>query len=191
MRRKNNFNVIVTILVIILLLWFILGYNVFGIKTTINNGVNNLKGLTSNLNTKIECPEGVIPSEIDLAEYEGGLWGYEESELGRMRYYYWHPYWEDGQQMDIYPPTPSGSTDDFSRKYCEKGNEEGQNINYYYCKVGYSKTTTNISKEGEIGETKTESYTIDLVLEKKEHIKDLDKIPIDKYSIISSTCSLN
>ncbi len=142
-----------------------------------------LSGLNSN-----ECPERIIPLEIDLLEYESGLWGYEEWGVGQI-YYYWNPSWLDGQKMTLYPPTREGGIDDYSRKYCVKGYEEGQNINYYYCKVGYSKTTTDISEGGEIGETKTISYLIDLVLEKERHIKEVKGISLDKYNILSSTCS--
>lgn len=190
MRKKENLNTIVTILIIIILISFVWGYNLLGIRTTINEGIDKIQDLSLSSNVKITCPQGIIPQEIDLLEYEGSLWGYEEWGNGQI-YAYWPPSWLDGQKMTIYPLSPKGTpgeVSDLTKSYCVKGSNEGQNINYYYCDVGYSKTITDISEEGSIGETKTISYNIKLILEKQEHLKEIKKVSIDRYEIISSEC---
>lgn len=195
MRKKYNLNMIIAILVIIILIGFIWGYNVLGIRTTITKGVENLKGLSSNVNVQVECPEGIIPSEIDLIKEdkpllgESGLSGFELSEGQQATLIYrWDPEWLDGQKMTMYPPASSDLIYDATKRHCFKSSEEGKNINYYYCDVGYSKTTTDISDEGVIGETKTISYKINLVLEKKEHIRVVKGYSLDTYNVVSSSC---
>ena len=119
------------------------------------------------------------------------LYGYSIAEGGWLEdflTYYQDPEWSDGERMTIYPPRASGEIISFSKSHCIKGSEEGQNINYYYCNVGYSKTTTDISGEGEIGKTTTISYNIKLTLEEKEHLRTIRGTSIDRYNIISSTC---
>ncbi len=189
MKKQINFKVILTVLVIIILVWFIWGYDVFGVRTLVSEGFDKIKGLSSNVNIEIKCPEGIIPSEIDLMKDDYGLSGYELEEVDFI--YRWKPKWEDGQEMEIYSP-PSDyegvQTIDLSKRHCIKGSLEGQNVNYYYCDVTYSKTTTDISDEGEIGETGTISYRIKLILEQQEQIRTIRSISIDRYKVISSNC---
>lgn len=187
---------IITILIIIILISFVWGYNLFGIKTVVTKGVESLKGLSSEVNIEVECPQWIIPSEIDLIKEdrpligESGLSGFILSdEQGLEDFIYkWDPKWLDDQEMSMYPPTPEGHAIDFSRSHCVRGSGEGQNINNYYCNLGYSKTTTEISDEGLIGKTNTISYNIKLVLEEKEHIRIVRGYSLDRYKIISSTC---
>lgn len=158
----------------------------------------NIKRITGNVIDKIEetkenlkenvadktCPANIIPEKLILYEEKGIVDGK----------------WKDGTEIVRYE-----STSDISRFIddtvygitCARGNEEGENINYFYCdNLLYSPAKTGVNDEGVLESTGKMDYKINLVLESIEDEKWETNHPASgyvkkfgNYSVIDSSCS--
>lgn len=104
--------------------------------------------LNGKINLNNQCPEGLIPTKINVLDSEYKVSYNELSNKKRLE-----DNWSDGLPI-------------IGSKYgtdCVKGSQEGENINHYYCRnLKYTKSETPINLEGNIGKTQTTNYTIDL-----------------------------
>ncbi len=188
MKREINLWGIISILVIIILLWYILAFNMFGTTTILKQIVDKVKGLNSQVKIG-ECPIEIIPEKIFLNEALMHFQSYIDFQgKERLMGYSSIGTWADGQTMDLF-----GS--DF-QSVCKQGELEGENINLVYCKnIDYSKTITPLSEEGVIEQIKTISYSVNLVLEKEsERVIDSSAFgdyPVTTFKVLSSECLTN
>ncbi|MBU2576520.1 MAG: hypothetical protein KKF50_02260 [Nanoarchaeota archaeon] len=179
---------------IIILASLVYAYDVGGVKTLIEEKINQVQD-NSNLGGSLlssECPEGIVPEvmimdnkQLTFVKNMTGIYrDYPEAVSFSSMFY-----WNDGVQSDL------DATDDGFYYYnlCHKGQSGGENINYIYCEdLPYSKTITPVSDEGVIGKSETISYSIDLVLE-EESVRTVNDmmygdVPISSNRIISSKC---
>ncbi|MCX6711409.1 MAG: hypothetical protein NT139_00010 [Candidatus Woesearchaeota archaeon] len=184
-RRKNKFWIVILILIIFCSL--IYAYDILGLKTSIKNIIStNLSVEKDLILSKNKCPSEIIPDRLLLIEnnmpqsltlMKGAIWLTNNANPSD----YIIPQWKDGIEI-------SYAYLDFNG-VCHHGSSKGENINYVYCNnLGYSKSKTEISKEGVVGDTTTISYSINLILIKDKVLKEDIISSLIYYKIISSEC---
>jgi len=184
MNKKGYIGIILIIGILIIGVIFV--YAKSGHSLNLFNFGNNTQNEMSG------CPTGIIPENVTIIlniglNLQEPIYQYDI--IGD----YWkgsHPIqvrnkWGDGSQIGKY----SG----YETNYCHIGSSKGENINYVYCEVNYSKSETAVSNEGVIGDTKESSYKINLVLIQDSFIDktmqgDFLMKGIANYNVVGATC---
>ena len=169
--RRKKFPVWLIIIVIIILIAIVYAYDIGGLKTSTNKILNNINLSSSSsysnsfrLNTK-NCPSDIIPDKITIIEYP------VRDFIGS---------WKDGTPINEYKSPDDYSIDILTifNKQCHQGNNQGENINYFYCNnLFYSKNIQKINSNGDIISKYDNNYTINIILE-----PDTGNFTIFKYS---------
>jgi len=165
-RRKSNKKFLIGIIVIILLA-FIFAYDVANIKTSVQEGIVKIKSGSTTLNSKNAgfisnyCEENIIPNNFTFYK-EQIISGVNEEALKSGVLQLLDPVWKDNRPIG---KSPEGIP--FMNPYnCKRGENEGENINYLYCKnVGYSNQDKKMDSEGNILKIENINYRIDLVID--------------------------
>ena len=190
--------IVVGIAFLVILSAYIYAYDLWGIRSVTDNISQKMEKKQAELTEKkntLDCPEEIIPEKMVLFEAEGTA---GNSESLSYRYKLKND-WKDGTAITYYLDE-MGFFDAASKSLrpdCNKGNQQGENVNYLYCRnLVYEIEDTEIKKGGIVGETKNTEYKISLTLEPIENEEWFERSPRDEnhvyiygnYSVISSTC---
>ena len=152
------------------------------------------------------CPKEILPDKIILLNAEGFVMSKKPIEVyyttGKgvgieNNYKIINSQWKDGTPLTIFYDGYNVVT--MADPDCRKGNNQGENINYFYCKtLVYASEKKDIDNSGNILKIENTTYHVDIVLnplEGEDWLESNQVIGGDlhvkfyaNYSIVSSKC---
>lgn len=183
--KKGQLEIVWTILCIIVVLWFVIGFNMFGIGTAYSKAIGSVVGWFNDVDVKTrtsECQDGLVPSMLLFSEEKITYKSWAEkrtySEKSESilvvcpenQSNFSCVNWSSRINQKTYLPYILG-------KYCHRGSNTGENQNNIYCQdINYYYSTQPVDYQGNIGEIAVVNYTLSFEMKPtytSEEIKSL------------------